>query len=448
MEKTTDKFEKYSPLKTILLCSLPSSLGAIIGMLCVLTDRYFIGQVAERNGMAAIALVFPYIMIINSFTFSFSGISILVGIKLGEKNFKEANKIFNAGFFSIFVVGILLSIFLWYFNTPILRLFGATDETIIFAKEYTSYIIPIATSQILLGQTTLIRGVGDFNTSLVINIITGVTNAILDYIFMIHFNMGIKGASLATFIATTISATYVIFYFFKSNIITFSRKYFKWNFDIFKEIFKVGSPRFFNQIFQASMITVTNREAGLYGGAIATSAIGIISVYRSLVNTSLQGFNQGTSAILSYNFGAKNITKMKQIFSLQLIIVFFTSLSLVIFMFIFSDNIVSFFVKNDRELISFTSKAMKINLALMPLTAIFIACNNFFQAIKENKIASRFFVLRILILNIPLVFILGSIFKLLGVWLAFPLSDTTVAILISILTIKKFRFLEKTVKKS
>ena len=103
MQDLSLKFEKESTLTTILKFSIPSSLGAIIGMLCVLTDRYFIGQVAGREGMAAIALVFPYAMIINSFNFAFSGIAIIVGVKLGSKDRVGAEKILCTGFLWIFM---------------------------------------------------------------------------------------------------------------------------------------------------------------------------------------------------------------------------------------------------------------------------------------------------------------------------------------------------------
>ncbi|MGL5970932.1 MAG: MATE family efflux transporter [Cetobacterium sp.] len=439
MQSLNSKFEKQSIFITILRFSIPSSFGAVIGMLCVLTDRYFIGQVAGRDGMAAIALVFPYAMIINSFSFAFSGISIIIGMKLGQKDNIGANKILNVGFLWIFIVGIILTIFLFLFNSTILNILGANKNNISFALQYTKFLIPITTFQIILGQSSLIRGIGDTVTAMVVNIFTGLFNVILDYIFIIKLDMGIEGAALATLIATALSALYIILYFIKSSIISFSVKDISLDFSILKDIFKIGSPRFYNQILQSSVIAITNKQAGVYGGDIATAAIGIISICRSVINTSLQGFNQGTAAIISYTFGAGNFKRVQKVVKIQLITVTSVSTLLVFLLLSNSDKVVSTFVKNDPTLVKFTISAMTLNLFLMPFTAIFLACNNFFQSIKESVIATQFFLIRILVLNIPLIYILGYFFKETGVWLAFPISDTLVALGMFYLTQKKIR---------
>ncbi|MGL4642634.1 MAG: MATE family efflux transporter, partial [Cetobacterium sp.] len=351
MQDLSSKFEKQSTLMTILKFSIPSSLGAIIGMLCVLTDRYFIGQVAGREGMAAVALVFPYAMIINSFNFAFSGIAIIIGIKLGAEDKESAEKVLCTGFLWIFIVGILLSLFLFTFNIPILKILGASQSNMSSAIQYTNFLIPIATFQILLGQSTLIRGIGDSVTAMGVNIFTGLFNVILDYIFIIKLDMGIGGAALATLIATALSAAYVLIYFMKSNVVSFKRKNISLNPKILMEIFKIGSPRFFNQLLQSSVITVTNREAGIYGGDIATAAIGIISICRSVINTSLQGFNQGTAAIISYTFGSRNYKRVREVLKIQLFTVLSVSTLLILLMMIYTESVVRFFIKNDPTLV-------------------------------------------------------------------------------------------------
>lgn len=424
---------------TILKFSLPSSFGSIIGMLCVLTDRYFIGQVAGREGMAAVALVFPYAMIINSFNFLFSGIAINVGVKLGEDKKDDAQKTLTIGFLWILIIGFSLSLFLWFFNDSLLEILGASPSNISFAKEYTQFLIPISIFQMYLGQSSLIRGVGDSVTAMVVNIATGGINVILDYIFIIKMNMGLSGASLATFIATFITGLYVVFYFYKSPVISYSKKYFSLSVKVLKEIFVIGSPRFYNQLLQSALIASTNRQAGFYGGDIATAAIGIITITRSVINTSLQGFNQGTAAIISYCYGSNNFKRIKEVLKIQFFTVITISSTLVLVLLIHANDIVNFFIKDDAVLSKFTAHAMRINLCLMVFTAIFLACNNFFQAIKKSKIATNFFFIRILLLNIPLLYILPLFFKANGVWLAFPVSDTLVCLAMGVLTYKEYK---------
>lgn len=438
-ENLAVEFEEKGILSTILKFSIPSSIGSIVGMLCVLTDRYFIGQVAGRGGMSAVAIVFPYTMIMNSVTFLFSGVAIVIGVKLGEKKIKSAEKILGASFLWIVLLGGLLSLFLFGFNEHILRALGATPGNIEYAKEYTKYIIPLSIFQIFLGQSTLVRGIGDPVTAMGVNIFTASLNVVLDYIFIIKFSMGLTGASLATFIATALSAMYIVIYFFRSPILKLRFKNLKFNMGILLEVFKIGSPRFYNQLFQAAVVMVTNRKIGVYGGDLAIAAIGIISIVRNIMNTSLQGFNQGTVAIISYNYGAKNLLRVKDVLKVQILTVFTISLFLTVLMYIKADSIVSFFVKNDPVLIDFTGKAMRINLVMMPLTAIFLACNNFFQSIKESKIATNYFFIRILFLNIPLIYIFSYFWGETGVWLAFPASDSIVALMIAFTTVKKVK---------
>ncbi|WP_426708962.1 MATE family efflux transporter [Cetobacterium sp. SF1] len=441
-ESLVSEFERQGVLATILKFSIPSSIGAIIGMLCVLTDRFFIGQVAGRAGMSAIAIVFPYTMLINSVNFLFSGVAIIIGVKLGEGQRKEAEKILGSSFLWIILIGTLVSLILGMFNDNILRILGATDSNFLEAKEYTKYIIPITTFQILLGQSTLVRGIGDPITSMGVNIFTATVNVILDYIFIMKLSMGILGASLATFIATALSAIYIVIYFSKSSVIQLKVKNMTLNFQILKEVFRIGSPRFYNQILQSLLVIVTNKKAGIYGGDIATAAIGIISIIRNVINTSMQGFNQGTAAIISYNYGACNYKRVRKVLGVQIKTVGTISAGMVILMLIFSQEIAGIFVKSDLELVKYTAHAMRINLCLMVSTAIFLACNNFFQSIKESKVATRFFFIRIVLLNIPLVYILSYFIGANGVWMAFPMSDTIVALGLYIITQRKLRTLK------
>ncbi|MGL5949808.1 MAG: MATE family efflux transporter, partial [Cetobacterium sp.] len=134
-----------------------------------------------------------------------------------------------------------------------------------------------------------------------------------------------------------------------------------------------------------------------------------------------------------------NYKRVREVLKIQLLTVLSVSTLLILLMMIYTENVVRFFIKNDPTLVHFTISAMRLNLFLMPFTALFLACNNFFQSIKESTLATRFFLIRILVLNIPLVYILGYFFKEVGVWLAFPIADTSVAIGMFYLTIKKMR---------
>lgn len=439
VDKIGKEFEKDSVILTILKFSIPSSIASIISLLCVLTDRYFIGQVAGRTGMSAIAIVYPYVVLINGLTFLFSGIGILVGIKLGEKNRRSAEKYLGVTMYWIFLFGFLLIMILYIFDHEFLKILGATSTNLEDAQQYTKYIIPSAIFQMILGQVALLRSIGQPNQAMLINIYAAVLNIILDYIFVMKLGYGISGAAFATLISTGVASSIFLNCIIKSDVLKLRFTNMKPDFKILKEVFKIGSPRLYNQVLQGMAMVATNRSAGIYGGEIATAAVGIISIVRTTINTSMQGFSQGTVAITSYYFGAKKYKKLKEVFKIQIIVVTVVTIVLVLLMMIFSENIVRFFVKNDPELIREASFGMRMNLFLMVSTAIFLACNNFMQSIKLSALSTRYFVIRVLLLNIGFIYLFGYLFGLKGVWLAFPLSETVSAFFIMRSVLKRIK---------
>lgn len=443
MEKdnVAKEFNKGSIVGTILRFSFPSALASIISLLCVLTDRYFIGQVAGRHGMAAVTIVYPYVMLINSVNFLFTGVGIIIGIKLGQKRIKSAQLYLGITFFWILIIGGILTLLLWIFNKDLLALFGGTQETFQHAKEYTRYIIPSTIFQIIMGQTIVLRSVGEPLKAMFVNVATAILNIILDYVFVIKFGQGIGGAAFATLLSTMGMSLVFVYYIINGNIIKLRLINIKPNFKVLKEVFKAGAPRFYNQILQSILVVVTNRNATYYGGDIATAAMGVITVVRTTINTAMQGFNQGTGAIISYFYGLKDYKKVTETLKVQLRIVGSFTIFMVGLMIIYAEKITNFFVRNDSEIIFETAKGMRLNLSLMFFTVIFLSCNNFLQSIKQSNLATIYFFIRIVILNIPLVYILGSLLGINGVWLAFPAADTIVSIALYIETrriLKKF----------
>lgn len=421
MKKST--FEEENVLLNILKFSIPSTLSSIISIICTLTDRFFIGNLVGRDGISAMSVVFPYTMIVNSVIFLFSGLSILIGIKLGEKRKYEAEEILSKGFLYLIIIGIVLSTILWLFNETFLWKLGATRENIILAKEYTKYFILMICFQFILSQSTIIRAIGYPFNAMVINIFVTILNGILDYIFLAKLFLGVAGASLATFISVFLGSIYVLVFFFRNDVVKLKINKMKFEILTLVSIFKIGIPRFINQFFQFSLSVVMLKQMGKYSGDLGIASIGIISLLRDLINTSFQGFSQGTPAIIAYYYGAKNFKKIQEVMKIHVRIVLSISLFCLIITLINAEYIISFFVKNDVELIKYASHGTRVHLCLLFSTALFLSYNNFFQAIKDSKKATFFYMLRVPILNIPLIFILSYFFQDNGVLVAFPVSD-------------------------
>ena len=192
-------------------------------------------------------------------------------------------------------------------------------------------------------------------------------------------------------------------------------------------ITKIGIGSFLNQLLNGISVYIMNVKLNYYGGDLAIAAVGIVSTSRNFINTSFIGFNQGRQPILSYNYGAKKLDRVKETFILSTKISFTVALIFVFVVVGNSDMVAKFFV-NDKNLIEFTAHAIKLNLFMMVSTALYLSGTNYFQAVGKGKKTTQLLTIRLVILTIPLLYILPVFWGLNGVWLAFPISDTIAAI--------------------
>lgn len=260
--------------------------------------------------------------------------------------------------------------------------------------------------------------------SMIINLSSAIANIFLDYLLVMVFPFGMKGAALATSISNIIPAVLLWAYFSRSRLLKLERKYLKFNGKIMKGISAIGTSAFLNQFFNGLYVYVLNIQLVRYGGELALAAMGIMSILRNFVNTSYVGLNQGRQPILSYNWGAKNFRRVKDTFYSSIIITAMASAFLVGIIVIKAPFMAGFFVKNDPELINYTVKGIHIHLGLMISTAVYLSCTNYFQAVGKGYITSRFIFFRLIVLSIPLAFILPLKWGVIGALLSFPVSDT------------------------
>lgn len=431
MTQQEKEFREGKLLPMLIRFSVPSTISALTIIIYNITDRYFIGQAVGRNGIGAIAIIFPIILLLNATAMLFSiGGAALAGIKMGRQDITGARKVLGTSLFIVIVIGLFYTIFGIIFQIPIIKFMGAGENNLKYAVAYNTYFFPSIIFQLIFSAfCSFVRLEGNPIMSMIINLSSAFANIILDYLLVMVIPLGMKGAAIATSISNIIPAILLIIYFSKSNLLKLERRYIKYNKNILKGIFSIGISAFLNQFFNGMYVYVLNIQLVRYGGEIALAAMGIMSILRNFINTSYVGLNQGRQPILSYNWGARNYKRVKDTFYASVSITAVLSTILVSFIIFKAPVLAGFFVKNDSELIAYTTKGIHVHLGFMISTAVYLSCTNYFQAVGKGYITSRFIFLRLMLLSIPLAFILPLKFGVIGALLSFPIADTTAGII-------------------
>lgn len=426
--------------KLLIKLALPAIVAQMVNVLYNIVDRIFIGRMANGElAMAGVGVAFPIIMIISAFS-SLVGMggAPLAAIKMGEKDKDGAEKIMTNSFIMLIIVGAVLTIIFAVFKTPMLWAFGASDKTIGFANDYlTIYLIGTVFVQIALGMNPFINTQGFAKTGMITVLVGAVINTILDPIFIFGFNMGVKGAALATIIAQIVSALWVVVFLFgKKSILKIRKKYFIPDYKVVLSTMALGISPFIMQSTESLVLISLNNKLQVYGGDLAVGAMTIMSSIMQIVLLPLMGLTQGAQPIISYNFGSKQLNRVKETFKLLLKSCLTYTVIMWALLMLFPGTFVAIF-NNKPQLVEITSWSIRIFFAGIFLFGAQIACQQTFLALGQAKISLMLALLRKVVLLIPLIFILPRFFsnKLGGVLMAEPIAD----ILAALTTIACFR---------
>ncbi len=433
MSKAKVDLGKNSVGKLLISLSVPAIIAQLVNVLYNIIDRVFIGRIpgVGETAMAGIGVAFPIIIVISAFSSLIGGGGApLVAIKMGEKNNDGAEKIVSNSFVTLIGLAILLSVGFYIFKEPILWKFGASEATINYALDYLSiYLVGTIFVQIALGMNPFINTQGFAKIGMRTVMIGAIINIILDPIFIFGFNMGIKGAALATILAQMISAIWVlVFLFGKKSILKIRKKYLKPDFKIILSIIALGVAPFIMQATESLVLVSLNTQLFKYGGDIAISAMTIMSSIMQIVMLPMLGLTQGGQPIISYNYGARQYDRVKKTFKLMLTLCLTYSILMWTALMLFPETFVTLFNKQP-ELVKVTSSAIKIYFGGIFLFGAQIACQQTFLALGQAKISLFLALLRKIILLVPLIFILPMFMNngLNAVLLAEPVADILAA---------------------
>lgn len=417
--------------------ALPAVVSQIIASIYNIVDRIFIGHGVGALAIAGLAITMPIMNIIHAFgSLVGVGSSARMSIVLGQKDVKWAEKILGNSMILTFILGFLFVTCGYLFMNKILMSFGATAETVTYAREYMYVVLPgMFLTTVTLNLTGLIRASGYPTKSMFIMIGGAVLNMILDPIFIFGLHWGIVGAAWATTISMTVTAIFSIAHFVNpKSFIRFKAHAWKPKGYIFKNITLIGMSPFSMNVCASFVVALLNNQILRYGGDLAVGTYGIVNTFGSLMVMLFIGICQGMQPIAGYNYGAGHPDRLKHVFTLTMKICILIGFIGSLISCLFPATMVRIF-SNDAELIRIGRPAMRYIMVMFPLIAFTIVNSNFFQSIDKPWIAITTSLSRQLIFLLPLAYIIPMLFTnngqdgLTGVWLSCTISDVMGAIL-------------------
>ncbi|MDF9867746.1 putative MATE family efflux protein [Bacilli bacterium PM5-3] len=431
----------------LLKFSLPATVGMLINAFYNIVDRIFIGNSSDlgADGLAGITITFPVVMIIMAVALMCGvGGSTLFSINLGERNYDKVKKIVGNSFSLALITALFCSIVIYLFMDTILIQFGASEIILPYAKDYLSIILLGAVFQgINMTGNNLIRADGSPKIAMLSILIGAGINIILDPIFIFNFRWGMFGAALATIIGQFASTIWVIYYFTKGKA---NYKLKLKNMVLEKalaiKIMVTGIPSFFIQVSGSILNVVLNTTLLKYGGDVAISAMGIVNSVQTLLLMPIIGINQGALPIIGFNYGANNLDRIKE--TIKIASLMATGIAVICFILtrVFSKEIIMIF-NQDKELVEIGSNMLIYWFMCLPVVGFGMVGSNYFQAIGKVIPAIFLSLSRQLIILVPLILFLSSLYGLNGLVLAAPIADVVSTILVAILLTISLRNLSK-----
>lgn len=444
MENTMKKPKTKNPLgyqpigRLLMKFAIPSVVSMLVNAVYNIVDQIFIGQGVGYLGNAATTVSFPIVTIILAVgTMLGAGGSAYAAIKLGEKNEAEAEKTLGNIFVLLTIIGLALTILGLVFLDPILKIFGATPNNMMYARDYASIILIGTVFNLLgIGLSNMARCDGSPNVAMYSMITGALLNCILDPTYIFIFGWGVKGAAIATITSQIISTIILVYYFTKKGNMRLRFVNMKLKPSICKMAFSLGISSCITQLSSTVLQIVLNNSLVYYGnltsvtGDVALSAMGIVMKISQIIVSICVGVGIGAQPILGFNKGANQPKRIKKTYKLaSTIATSVTTIGWAMFMLI-PHIILMLFGTADENFTDFAIKAMRIYDLGVFCAGFQITSTSYFQATGQPMKASILSSLRQLILLIPLIVILPTQFGLDGILMAGPIADITSAIIV------------------
>ena len=437
----TKELETKNISSLLWMYALPSIVSQIIASVYNIVDRIFLGQCVGALAIAGLAITMPIMNIIHAFgSLVGVGSSARMSIVLGKKDVNWAEKILGNSMLLTFILGFLFVTGGYLFMDRILTMFGASADTIAYAREYMDIVLPgMFMTTVTFNLTGLIRASGYPNKSMWIMVSGAILNIFLDALFIYVLDWGIGGAAWATTISMSCTAVAAVWHFLQpKSFIRFRRHAWKPKGYIFRNILLIGMSPFLMNVAASAVVALLNRQLIHYGGDLAVGAYGIVNTFGSLSVMLILGLCQGMQPIAGYNYGAGHPHRLKEVYTLTMkvnVLIGFVGAALALAI---PQILLRAFTKED-SLIQIAVPAMRFMMVMFPLVGFTITNSNFFQSIDKPWIAIVTSLSRQVLFLTPMIYLIPPLFVnaggdgLTGVWASMTISDVLGAVLAFVL---------------
>ena len=420
----------------------PAIVAMMASSLYNIIDRIFIGKGVGSLAISGLALTFPLMNLAAAFGAMIgAGGATLVSIKLGQKDKESAEMVLGNVFTLNIILGIVFMLAGLTFLDEILYVFGASENTIPYARDFMEVILlGNVITHLYLGLNSVMRSSGNPNKAMITTLLTVVVNLILAPIFIFYFGWGIRGAATATVIAQLVALIFVLIHFIdKKNYLHFKAGIYKLKARIVGGIFSIGMAPFVMHACSCLVIIIINNALQSHGGDLAIGAYGIINGVVMLFVMLVMGLNQGMQPIAGYNFGANQQARVNQVLKLTIIYASIVMTASFLIGELLPYQVAGLFT-DDQELIDISAKGMRIVVSVFPIVGMQMVVTNFFQSIGRAQWAIFHSASRQLLFLLPLLLILPRYYDTNGVWLSMPISDAMSTVVACGMLYYEFRY--------
>lgn len=434
--------EKIS--KLLKQYALPAIIAQIAASLYNMVDSIFIGQGVGPLAISGLAVTFPLMNLSTAFgTLVGVGASTMLSVLLGQRNYSAANKVLGNVVSLNTIIGVLFMIVALIFIDPILYFFGASENTLPYAKEYMKVILyGNVITHLYFGLNSAMRSTGNPRKAMGLTIFTVIFNAILDPIFIFVLDMGIAGAAWATVIAQSAALILIMRHFTdRDKEVHFEKGIFRFDMRVAKDSLAIGFGPFLMNAAACLVSLFINQQFRKYSGDLGIGAYGICNRINFMFVMICLGLNQGMQPIAGYNYGARKYSRVKEVYKRTAI--FATMVTVIGFLIteIFPRATVGIFT-SDAELLDMSSKGIRIMNIMLPIVGFQIASSNLFQSLGMVKKSIILSLSRQLLFLLPCLYFLPLGFEATGIWMSYPVADGIASLVTVILLsrlFKKFR---------